>query len=296
MPMTRRKNSRLAAVVMPLLLGTCALAAADVESVATGRAALDRGDLDAAIAQLEKAVAGAPSNAEAHYLLGVSYARKGEKEGLFGGMSLFKRAKAEWLRAVELNPDGIDARFSLIDFYMNAPGIAGGSEAKALEHAAEIRKRDALEGHRAYARVFTFQKKHDAAAKEMAEAVREQPGSAKAHYFLGNALLNQADWKGSLREYETAVSLDAAYMPPYLRIGQHAARSESNYPRGEEALRKYLAYKPAFDEPGLGNAWYWLGVIQEKKGQKAEARESYLNAQKLAPNLKELAEALKRVR
>lgn len=29
------------------------------------------------------------------------------------------------------------------------------------------------------------------------------------------------------------------------RIGQHAARSATNYARGEESLRKYLGYKPA---------------------------------------------------
>ena len=34
---------------------------------------------------------------------------------------------------------------------------------------------------------------------------------------------------------------------------------------------------------------------QEKQGKKAAARESYINAQKLQPDLKDLAEALKRV-
>src|SRR5438132_6320340 len=129
----------------------------------------------------------------------------------------------------------------------------------------------------------------------MVEAVREQPKSAKAHYFLGNALLNQKDWKGSLHEYEMALSLDAAYMPAYFRMGQHAAQSESNYARGEEGLRKYLQYKPAEGEPGLARAWYWLGMVQEKQGKKAEARQSYGNALKLAPDSKDVSEALRRV-
>src|SRR5207237_9663193 len=110
-----------------------------------------------------------------------------------------------------------------------------GSEGKALQQAADGTKRDVLAGHRAYAHIYTLQKKFDLATKEMIEAVREQPRAAKAHYLLGNTLLNQKDWKGSLHEYDMALSFDAAYMPAYFRIAQNAAQSESNYAQGEEA-------------------------------------------------------------
>ena len=286
---------RQIATTLLILIALSALAVTDAELIAAGRSALNHGDLDQAIAQFEKAVAVNPKNSEAHYYLGVAYGRNAQKAGMFARMSQISKAKDEWLRALELNPNFGDARLRLIEFYTMAPGIAGGSEEKAMEQAAEVRKRDALDGHRAYARIYTLQKNLDLAAKEMVEAVREQPKSAKAHYFLGNALLNQKNWNGSLHEYEMALSLDAAYMPAYFRIGQHAAQSESNYARGEEAIRKYLGYKPSEDEPGLASAWYWLGMIQEKQGKKAEARQSYLNAQKLAPELKDLSEALKRV-
>jgi tetratricopeptide (TPR) repeat protein len=287
---------RQVAITFLLFIAFCAHAATpDTDSLAAGRAALDRGDVDQSIVQLEKAVATNPNNADAHYYLGVAYGRKAVTGGMFGAMTQAGKAKAEWLRAVELNPNHVDARLRLIEFYVMAPSMAGGGEDKALEQAAEAKKRDALDGHRAYARIYTMQKKYDLAVKEMVEAVRQQPKSAKAHYLLGNAYLNQKEWKGSLHEYEFALSLDAAYMPAYFRIGQNAAQSESNYTRGEEAARRYLGYKPADNEPSLAGAWYWLGMIQEKQGKKAEARQSYTNAQKLAPDSKEYGEALKRV-
>ena len=288
---------RVARALMPalLILITLPILAADVESIAAGRAALERGDVDQAIAQFEKAVALKPTNSDAHYYLGQAYGRKAEKTGIFGGMSWAGKAKDEWLRAVELNPNTVDARLRLIEFYIAAPGIAGGDEDKAMEQAAELKKRGGLDGHRGYARVYTMQKKFDLAVKEMVEAVREQPKSSKAHSLLGNALLNQKDWKGSLHEYEMAVSLEPVYMPAYFRIGQNAAQSETNYARGEEAIRKYLQYKPADDEPAIARAWYWLGMIQEQQGKKAEARQSYTKAQKLSPDAKDVIEALKRV-
>lgn len=286
---------RSLATALLILIACCAHAATDVELTAAGRAALDRGEIDQAVAQLQKAVAANPNNFDAHYALGTAYGRSAQKAAVFSKLSFAKNAKDEFVRAVELNPNSADARLRLIEFFVMAPAIVGGGEEKALEQAAELKKRDLLDGHRAYAHVYTLQKNYDLAVKEMVEAVRAYPKSAKAHYFLGNALLNQKNWPASLHEFEMALSLDAQYMPAYFRIAQHAAQSQSNDARGEEAARKYLAYKPAGDEPGHGRAWYWLGMIQEKQGRKADARQSYLNAQKLAPELKEPAEALKRV-
>ena len=291
-------RSRLRSFLFVLMAAAAStLSAADVDPLAAGRAALERGDADQAAAQLEKAVAAKPASPEAHYWLGMAYGAQTQRAGLLSKMGLAKKAKAEFSKTVELDPNSIDARFRLLEFYVAAPGIAGGDEAKGLEQAAEIQKRDRLEGHRAYARVYTMQKKLDLAEKELAEAVREQPKSAKAHYFHGNTLLNQKDWKRSLEEYDQALALDAAYMPAHFRIAQLAAQSETSsyYPRGEESIRKYLAYKPTADEPGLARAWYWLGMIQEKQGKKADARQSYESSKKLDADSKDVAEALKRV-
>ena len=254
-----------------------------------------RSDFEAAVASFEKAIAINPKKAEYHYYLGGAYGRQAQSAGMFGGIGLAKKAKASLERAVELDPDYTDARFGLIDFYLAAPGIVGGSEEKALAQASEIKKRDALDGHRAWARVYSHQKKTDLARKEMVDAVREQPNSAKAHYFLGRFLFTEKNFSGALHEYEMAVKLDPEYMPSYYRIGEHAADSAGNFARGEETLKKYLAYTPKENEPSHANAWLNLGYIQEQQGRKAEAKQSYLNAQKLAPKSKTIAEFLKRV-
>jgi len=285
----------LATALLLVLAAFSASAATDTQLFADGKAAVRRGDNDQAAKLLEQAIAIKPNVAEYHYYLGAAYGSQAQKAGMFGGIGLAKKAKAELERAVALDPNYFDARLALIDFYLAAPGFVGGGEDKALAQAAELKKRNALEGHRAYARIYSRQKKLDLARKEYVDAVREQPNSPKTHYYLGNFLLNQKEWSGSLHEYEYAIKLDPNYMPPYFRLGHLAAMSESNYARGEEGLRKYLAYTPADNEPGHGSAWYWLGMIQEKQGKKAEAKQSYANALKLVPASKEVTEALKRV-
>jgi tetratricopeptide (TPR) repeat protein len=284
-----------------LLLLLCALslplsAATVAEHITAGRAALDRDEHDKAVDLFSKAVALQPNHAEAHYLLGVAYGQLAQEANILKQASLAKKTKTEFERAVELDPNFLDARFALIDYYLIAPGIMGGSQEKALAQAAEIKKRSALDGHAAYARVYSRQKKVDLARKEYVDAVRGNPKSARAHYMLAGFLINNdKDWKGALHELDMAITLDPAFMPAYVRLGAHAALSGSNYTRGEEALRKYLTYKRTEKEPSHATAWYWLGLVQEKQGKKGEAKVSYQNALKLAPNEKEIREALKRV-
>lgn len=270
-------------------------AANHAELAAAGRAALYGGDHEKAAELFEQAVKLAPNNAQYHYYLGAAWGELAQKASVFKQATMAGKIREQFEKAVQLDPNFLDARFALIDFYTVAPGFMGGSMEKAGQQANEIKKRNNVEGHRAWARVYARQKKPDLARKELVDGVRENPNSARAHYLLAGVLLNEKNWTGALQELETALRLDPNYMPAHYRLGAHAAMSGQNYARGEEALRKYLGYKPGDNEPGHAYAWYFIGMIQEKQGKKVEAKASYANAKKLAPNAKDIAEALKRV-
>src|SRR5258706_8281578 len=123
-----------------LLLAIVAALAADslfaqARLVEEGRAALTRGDSDAAIGILEKAVAQSPKSAEAHFFLGSAYAAKAQESGMFSAASYASKVKDEFGTAVALNPKYVDARYGLVQLYAAAPGIMGGSFEKAFEQA-----------------------------------------------------------------------------------------------------------------------------------------------------------------
>lgn len=282
-------------LLLCFVLSTPAFAATAAEQAAAGNAALERNDPEKAADLFEKAIALEPNNAKYHFLLGTAYSQMAERASAFGMASLAKKSKAAFERSVELDPNNVEARLVLVQYYVFMPGFLGGGDDKALAQAAEIKKRDALAGHRAYARVYTHQKKKDLALKELVEAVREQPNSAPAHYYLGHFYQTEQNWPAAQHEYDFALNLDANYMPLYFRIGQLAVKSGKDLPRGEESLRKYLGFKPGFSDPSLAAAWYWLGQLQEKTGKKAEAKASYTNGLKLSPGDKDIASALKRM-
>lgn len=276
-----------ALIVLPLF--------AQPSLIEQGRAAMNRNDADAAAALLEKAVAQNPKSAEAHYLLGTAYGSQAQKASIFGQASLAGKTKDEFEKAVALDPNNLDARFGLVEFYAMAPGIIGGSYDKAFAQVAEIKKHDPLMAHRAAAFIYTQQKKPAEARNEYLAEVREYPKVARAYVDLGVTYILEKNFKAANDEFETAVKVEPTYMPAYFRVGQAAALTSSNYAKGEEALRKYLTYTPKTGEPPLARAHYWLGQIFEKQGRKAEAKASFETSLKLNPAQKDVAEALKRV-
>jgi tetratricopeptide (TPR) repeat protein len=283
----------------PFLLVLAALIAlplfAQTPLLDQGRAAMARADAGAAATLFEKAVAQNPKSAEAHYLLGTAYGSQAQQASIFGQASLAAKTKDEFEKAVALDPNLLDARYGLVEFYAMAPGIIGGSFDKAFAQTAEIKKHDPLMAHRAAAFIYTHQQKTDDARNEYLAEVREYPKSARAHIDLGVSYIVAKNYKAAADEFETAASVEPAYIPVQFRLGQASVITNSNYARGEESLRKYLAYTPKPDEPSHARAHYWLGQIFEKQGKKAEAKASFATSLKLNPNQKDVAEALKRV-
>jgi len=264
--------------------------------VEQGRVAIGRGDGDAAIDLLEKAVAESPKSAQAHYYLGSAYGVKVQASGMFGAAKYASRIREEFEKAVELDPKHVEARYGLVQVFAAAPGIMGGSYEKAFEQAKAIKAIDPVVGHRAYAFVYSQQKKPDLAAKEYTDAIREAPNSAKARSYFGQYHASvEKNYAAAFAELEAALKLDPNYMPAFYHLGRAASLGDTNLARGEEALKKYVAYTPKENEPTLASAHYYLGTIYEKQGKKQEARQGYELALKLNPSLKQASEALKRV-
>jgi tetratricopeptide (TPR) repeat protein len=260
-----------------------------------GKIALVEGDAEKSQQYLEKAIARNPNVSGYHYWLGQAYGAQAMKASVFGMASLAKKTKAEFERAVQLDPNNLDAREGLMEYYLMAPSLMGGGDDKALAQATEIRKRDAFEGHQAFARIYADDKKMDLARNEYIAAVREQPNAPRSHYYLGTFYMGEKNYKAAFDEMEAALKLDPNYMPAVFQIGHLAVLTSSNFVRGEESLRRYLGYKPQSGEPPVYRAHYWLGGIYEKQGKKAEAKAHYAEALKANPRAKDAQEAIKRL-
>jgi len=261
-----------------------------------GRAYLALHKSSTAVEWLEKAAALAPASSDKQRWLGEGYGLQAEEASLFSAPGLAKKAKAAFDKAVALDPANLDAREDLIEFYLQVPGILGGSVDKAKEEAAEIRKRDSFRGRVAMAQVFLHQKDTAGAERELKAAVTESPADAKARLALGQLYANNQRWPEAFDSVEAILKTDPNNWLALYAIGRNGAVSGQHLDRAEECLKRYLGHTPALHEPPLANTHFRLGMVYEKKGDKAKARAEYQEAVRLDPKLEDAKKALEKVK
>ena len=177
-----------------------------------GRTLFALGRFEPAAEQLEKSAEIRPDS-DTLLWLGRAYGQYAMQASVFRQAGLARKCKAAWERAVALDPNNLNVREDLIQYYLRAPGFMGGSVEKAREQAAEIRKRDAVRGALAAFTIHLYRKDNAAAEKELAEATRKVPTDSPAslglfHYRLGNVYDRQGNKALARTHYKKAVELD----------------------------------------------------------------------------------------
>lgn len=297
-----------------------------------GRVKQEQGDLLGAMELAEKAVALNSNSARCHLLIAEVAIEMGQKAGIFKGLGLAHRFRDEAEKAVSLDPKYIDAHESLMEFYFDAPGIAGGDKKKAHEAADEVGKIDAVRGLLAQATLADKEKNgaKEAEFYEKALAVAPHDGhvlrTAAAFYSSDRQKKYELTEKYALE----ALNIDEDRVGPYVVLAVAYAETEhwrdldaimergernvpddlgANYqagkvlllsgkdlPRAERYFRKYLTMEPEGGEPNHAAAHWRLGLVLEKEGKKPEAVKEMEEALRLQRDFKEAKEDLKRLK
>jgi Tfp pilus assembly protein PilF len=90
---------------------------------------------DAALVKLQACVKATPQIAACHYGLGAVTGVQVMTQGLMKAAFGVGQVRDEFIKALEIDPQFFSARSGLVQFYLMAPGIAGGSVAKARDTA-----------------------------------------------------------------------------------------------------------------------------------------------------------------
>jgi tetratricopeptide (TPR) repeat protein len=221
-----------------------------------GRIAIKRDDGDNAVDEMEKAAAGDPKNSDCYFWLGRAYGVYAQQHESIGKA---RKCRDAFLKAIELNPDNLDARAALATFYRMSPWFVGGSMSKAHAQADEIKKRNPLLGAQIEGEICIAEGRYDDAFNAFESLLKDHPDQIAALY----------------------------------QIGYIAATTGQRLDRGEAALREYLTHTPNDTQPSLAYAHYRLGDICREKANADAARKEYQTALALDPNLVPAADALK---
>ena len=251
-------------------------------------------DIDNAIPNCERATQLKPDVARYHLWLGRVYGDKADRSGIFGGIGWAKKTLAEFERAVQLDPNDLDARSDLTEFYREAPGMVGGNSEKAHRLVAETEKIDPITAAVLRAQFALKDKDYSTAEVEVKKAVELSDGSAQYLLELARIYGKQKHWtdlEGTIRKAMESKKkrpsdvFDAADM--LIGFGR-------NLNGAVELLRSYLAGTMDEQDPAF-RAHFLIGRAYEKQSKKTEAAEEYRAALQLARNYRPAKQALDRV-
>ncbi|MDQ2924947.1 MAG: hypothetical protein M3R43_05260 [Acidobacteriota bacterium] len=238
----------------------------------------------AAVGECEAALAnGLANDSHAQDWMGRAYGMKADRSGPLTGLSLAKKVKAAFEKAVQLDPENGGAANDLSEYYVAAPSIVGGGLDKATALAARVEARLPQQAHRMRAFVARKKKDYVTAEREFRAAV-SVAGRADAWTDLGDFYARRGQSDQAVAALHNAVEANAAADASLLDAASILGSIHREPRMAMQALRQYLASNAMSDAGPAFKAHYQLGKLLEAEGNKPAAKSEYEAALALAAN------------
>lgn len=247
------------------------------------RLLLREGKAEDAVDAAEELVDAQPQSAQAQYWLGNAYGSRIGQVGMLSKMMIAGNLRDAYQEAIRLDPELVDARANLVQFYLQAPSAIGGGVDKAKAQQLEIAKRDTARGHVAQAQILMAEEQPEAALKAYETALALKPKDRELRLTVGIGYQTAERWDAAFALFEQWTAEDAAAAGAWYQLGRTSALSGQKPEQGVAALRHYLTLPADARNPEAQHAWYRMGQILAAAGRKDEARSAYQSALRLDP-------------
>ncbi|MFT3687367.1 MAG: tetratricopeptide repeat protein [Phycisphaerales bacterium] len=137
-------------------------------------------DWDTAVSYYEKLKNLKPNEADYHFKYGGALGMKAQKGGKWVAIRLIGDIREALEKAIVLDPNHIEARWALIEYYLQLPGFIGGSEKKAQKYSNELLKISPVDGYLSKAHIDEYFKRYQSAEKQYIKAI--EVGGSKLTY------------------------------------------------------------------------------------------------------------------
>lgn len=321
--MKQQQKARIWVVL--LLCG--ASVGARAQSLATARSLAHQGKVDAAVAEVQKAISATPQSADAQELLcklhgsidqfdeaisaceaahnaqpgnsaytlelARAYGEKADHAGAFTGMRMVGRIRENFEAAVRQDPRSVEALSDLGEFYVNAPGLVGGGLDRARTLIPQLKPLSPARAARLEGMIYA--KAGDTAAADAAYA-RELAvqHSAEAYVDLANYAKKRKLWDQAEQNAVLAIEKDGARGPDSLDATSILVDLKRNTAAAEKALRGYLAHEQASGVAQYARAHVLLGHLLEQHDDNAGAQDQFRQALALAKDYGAARKALRK--
>lgn len=219
-----------------------------------GRNYYMQGEYKKATDNLEKALAAQPEDSDYALWLGRAYGRRAETSSMFTALGSASKARQNFEKAVRLNPRNMEALSDLFEYYLDAPGFAGGGLDKAAKVAGQMGAVDEVEGHWALARLAEKKKEFGTAEEHLQRAAQMAPQQVGKLLDLARLLARQGRYQESEQKFHAAEKI-APNSPRviYARADTYIQQGR-NLDLARKLLKQYLEAQLTPDDPPRADA------------------------------------------
>lgn len=244
---------------------------------------------DAAVKECQQAVSLDDQNSMNHLWLGRALGELADNTSFLSAYGLAKRARAEFERAVELDPHNAEALADLGEFYNSAPGVVGGGTDKAVATAAKLDHVDTARAHELRAAI--AQENHDlgAAEREFRLAIAASAHPAFQWMRLASFYRKNKRWpemENAVQNGMSAAERDRHASVAFFNGASVLIKANRDPDLAERLLETYLASPSGTEEAPTFVAHVWLARLKAQLGDTPGARQQRAEALALANGYK----------
>jgi len=221
---------------------------------------------DTAISYYKGLVNDEATNANYHFKYGGAMGLKAMGLSKISALAYIGDIKYELEQAAKLDPKHIEARWALIEFYIQLPAIIGGSEQKATAYAIQLGKISKVDGFLAHGYIAEYTDRPKDAAHYYKKAI-EIGGSPHTYEKLSNLYEKNNQPKEAIAVTSESLKKHKRNQLNY-QIGKISAQYNLDPHYGIECLSRYLANFSIKDGVPKDWAYYRLAQIYKNLGKK----------------------------
>lgn len=281
---------------------------ADAERLASSRLVQDPNNADALAAKVdailaagnaarydeaaqlgEQCVATHPQVSACHLTLGNALGAKAIANGIMSALGYAGTIRDAFKKAVELDPQNIEARMALMRYYLQAPGIVGGGIGKARTLATQTASVNPEAARLMQARLDASDDKPGAAeAAVLAMPVSSNEAIADGQRDLLISLANDHMNAKRFADAERVLREAVKRFPDSTSAPYSLARVQQEQGKHREAV---AGFEQVLAKDPHSATWYRIGQSQQALGEKAKAASAYERALALGEQLPKGAKA-----
>ena len=235
---------------------------------------------DRGIQACESAVSAAPNNSAYALELARAYGDKADHSGAFTGMRMVGKIRGNFERAVQLDPTNVEALSDLGQFYVEAPGIAGGGTDKARDLVEKLKPLSSARSHR-LAGMIAAKNHDDTTAEAEYKAAIAASHSPESYVDIAKYYRNRKQYDAADSALHTAIQVDKEHGPDTLDAAVLLIQMHRGIPAAQLGLRNYLA-TPQHGVAAYAHAHTLLGDSLKSAGDNDGAQKEYAAALALA--------------